>query len=104
MKSLYTSILLLLLATATSAKEIVCYAWCNRFPDRKDASNRDLPYRIPRFIPDTGVYRKLDCAVVDCSRTCRRSLEACKVLCDGNEDLPFCAMPDTEAEGMPNAD
>jgi len=31
MKSLYTSILLVFLATATSAKEIVCYAWCNRF-------------------------------------------------------------------------
>ncbi|RYN57630.1 hypothetical protein AA0118_g7622 [Alternaria tenuissima] len=104
MKLLYTNILLVLLATATSAGDWPCYAWCSLFADRKDPSNRDLPYHIPRLVPDTGVYRKLDCAVVDCSRTCRRSLEACDVLCRGNEDLPLCAMPETEAEGMPDTD
>ncbi|RYO67320.1 hypothetical protein AA0113_g4471 [Alternaria arborescens] len=87
MKFLATIIPLPFLAATVRAGD------CMKAPFQcKGVGKSRLIANIPGFEEFDDSYSSIECAQVDCERTCRRSLESCRVLCDGDEDLPRCAV------------
>ncbi|RYN41906.1 hypothetical protein AA0112_g2021 [Alternaria arborescens] len=82
-----TAILVTLFTTTASATECTIPVLCTR-----SVGKSRLIANIPGFEEFDDSYSSIECAQVDCERTCRRSLESCRVLCDGDEDLPRCAV------------
>ncbi|RYN57636.1 hypothetical protein AA0118_g7624 [Alternaria tenuissima] len=82
MKFLATIILLTFFAAMIIAGD------CMKAPFQcKGVGKSRLIANIPGFEEFGDSYSSIKCAQVDCRRTCQRSLESCRVLCGGDEDV-----------------